>query len=151
MVTGFTIGRDGYGNIHYPGSINVAGLNLDENVFPDDTNKPVLGEGLNRKALITLDKVWPNDKSTGDTVRSPGRLRSMGSEEKLERASARLGARFIEYRPETGSWVFKVDHFSKYGLDDSDSDTEIITTDNNKKFKTLEKRTEDIITTTAPP
>merc|ERR1719462_18609 len=150
MVTGFTIGREGYGNIHYPGSINVAGLNLDENVFirhkevivyPDDTNKPVLGEGLNRKALITLDKVWPNDKSTGDTVRSPGRLRSMGYEEKLERASARLGARFIEYRPETGSWVFKVDHFSKYGLDDSDGEDNVIP-DNVKKFKTLEKRPE---------
>ena len=150
MVTGFTIGRDGYGNIHYPGSINVAGLNLDENVFirhkevivyPDDTNKPALGEGLNRKALITLDKVWPNDKSTGDTVRSPGRLRSMGYEEKLERASARLGARFIEYRPETGSWVFKVDHFSKYGLDDSDGEDNVIP-DNVKKFKTLEKRPE---------
>ena len=150
MVTGFTIGREGYGNIHYPGSINVAGLNLDENVFirhkevivyPDDTNKPVLGEGLNRKALITLDKVWPNDKSTGDTVRSPGRLRSMGYEEKLERASARLGARFIEYRPETGSWVFKVDHFSKYGLDDSDGEDNVIP-DNVKKFKTLEKRQE---------
>ena len=150
MVTGFTIGREGYGNIHYPGSINVAGLNLDDNVFirhkevivyPDDTNKPALGEGLNRKALITLDKVWPNDKSTGDTVRSPSRLRSMGYEEKLERASARLGARFIEYRPETGSWVFKVDHFSKYGLDDSDGEDNVIP-DNVKKFKTLEKRPE---------
>jgi len=150
MVTGFTIGREGYGNIHYPGSINVAGLNLDDNVFirhkevivyPDDSNKPALGEGLNRKALITLDKVWPNEKSTGDTVRSPSRLRSMGYEEKLERASARLGARFIEYRPETGSWVFKVDHFSKYGLDDSDGEDNVIP-DNVKKFKTLEKRPE---------
>ena len=35
-------------------------------------------------------------------------------------------------------------------MDDSDSDTEI-TSDNNEKFKTLEKRTEDIVTTTAPP
>ena len=149
MVTGFTIGREGYGNIHYPGNINVAGLDLDENVFirhkevvvyPDDASKPPLGEGLNRKAQITLDKVWPTDKASGDTVRSPTRLRSMAYEEKLERASGRLGAKFIEYRPETGSWVFKVDHFSKYGLDDSDG--EEVVTDNVKKFKTLEKRPE---------
>ena len=150
LVAGFTIGRDGYGNIHYPGNVNVAGINLDENVFirhkevivyPDDTAKPPLGEGLNRKAQITLDKVWPLDKSSGDTIRSPARLRTMSYEEKLERASARLGARFIEYRPETGSWVFKVEHFSKYGLDDSDSEDNVLP-DNTKKFKTLEKRPE---------
>ena len=117
LVTGFTVGREGYGNIHYPGTLNVANLNLDETVFirhkevivyPDDLNKPPLGEGLNRSAQITLDKVWPLDKSSGDTIRSPDRLRNMSYEEKLERASNRLGARFIEYRPETGSWVFKV-------------------------------------------
>merc|ERR1719318_436341 len=68
MVTGFTVGREGYGNIHYPGTLNVANLNLDDTVFirhkevivyPDDLNKPPLGEGLNRSAQITLDKVWP--------------------------------------------------------------------------------------------
>jgi len=146
LVEGFTIGREGYGNIHYPGTTNITGLNLDEIVFfrhkevivyPDDSNKPPLGEALNKKAQITLDKVWPTDKSasaTGadssnssssghhTTIRSPDRLRSMNYEDKLIRASTRIGARFIEYRPETGSWVFKVDHFSKYGLDDSDED-----------------------------
>ena len=30
FVDGFTIGREGYGSIHFPGVVNVAGLNLDE-------------------------------------------------------------------------------------------------------------------------
>ena len=117
LVTGFTVGREGYGNIHYPGTINVANLNLDATVFirhkevivyPDNKNEPPLGEGLNRSAQITLDNVWPLDKSSGDTIRSPNRLKNMSYEDKLERASNNLGARFIDYRPETGSWVFEV-------------------------------------------
>ena len=30
FVDGFTIGREGYGSIHFPGVVNVAGLILDE-------------------------------------------------------------------------------------------------------------------------
>ena len=32
-VEGFTIGREGYGNLYYPGTINIAGINFDEIVF----------------------------------------------------------------------------------------------------------------------
>ncbi|XP_023336271.1 nuclear pore complex protein Nup98-Nup96 [Eurytemora carolleeae] len=160
LVEGFTIGREGYGNIHYPGVTNIAGLNLDEIVFfrhkevivyPDDQNKPNLGDGLNKKAQITLDKVWPTDKADSSIIKSSERLRAMNYEDKLVRASTRLGARFIEYRPETGSWVFRVDHFSKYGLDESDEEDGVGVqgvqgvpgVDNKKKMKTLhlEKRT----------
>ena len=136
------------------------GLNLDEIVFfrhkevivyPDDQNKPNLGDGLNKKAQITLDKVWPTDKADSSIIKSSERLRAMNYEDKLVRASTRLGARFIEYRPETGSWVFRVDHFSKYGLDESDEEDGVGVqgvqgipgVDNKKKMKTLhlEKRT----------
>lgn len=72
-------------------------------IYPDDENKPPVGEGLNRKAQITLDQVNYN-------------------EAKLRTVCDKHDTRFVEYRPETGSWVFKVDHFSKYGLNDSDED-----------------------------
>ena len=154
MVENFTIGRAGYGNIFFPGLTNIKNMNFDDVVFfrhkevivyPDDDKKPDLGTGLNKKAQVTLDKVWPVDKTSHSSVKSPEKLNSMNYEEKLQKACLKLGARFVEYRPETGSWVFKVDHFSKYGLDDSDEE-ELIEAkqkeqlQQTKKLKTLQLR-----------
>ena len=108
-------------------------------VYPDDANKPPLGDGLNKKAQVTLDKVWPMDKTKKEPIVSPQKLADLNYEEKLQRACNKLGAKFVEYRPETGSWVFKVDHFSKYGLeDDSDEENIAVTAAKemaNKKLK----------------
>jgi len=83
-----------------------------------------------------LDKVWPHDKSLHEPITDPQRLAAMNYEGKLRRVSAKHDTRFLEYRPETGSWVFKVDHFSKYGLSDSDEDdNQIPSTSGAKKFK----------------
>ncbi|XP_011861839.1 PREDICTED: nuclear pore complex protein Nup98-Nup96 isoform X3 [Vollenhovia emeryi] len=131
VVPNFTIGREGYGNVYFPDSFDIYGLNFDEIVhfrhkeviiYPDDEKKPPVGQGLNRRAQVTLDKVWPHDKSLHEPITDPQRLAAMNYEGKLRRVSAKHDTRFLEYRPETGSWVFKVDHFSKYGLSDSDED-----------------------------
>ncbi|KYM94718.1 Nuclear pore complex protein Nup98-Nup96 [Cyphomyrmex costatus] len=145
IVPNFTIGREGYGNVYFPDSFDIYGLNLDEIVhfrhkeviiYPDDEKKPPVGQGLNRKAQVTLDKVWPHDKSLHEPITDPQRLTAMNYEGKLRRVSAKHDTRFLEYRPETGSWVFKVDHFSKYGLSDSDEDdNQIPSTSEAKKLK----------------
>ncbi|XP_075888144.1 nuclear pore complex protein Nup98-Nup96 isoform X4 [Nelusetta ayraudi] len=145
VVENFSVGRKGYGSIFFPGEVNVTGLNMDEIihfrrkeviVYPDEKNKPPEGEGLNRRAEVTLDGVWPNDKTTCTQIRSPERLSDMNYEGRLERASRKQGARFLEYRPETGSWVFEVAHFSKYGLQDSDEEEEVPPKTDPKKQKT---------------
>lgn len=94
-------------------------------MYPDDTKKPPQGEGLNRRAEITLDRVWPVDKTTGEYITDPDRLTLMRYEERLARAAHRMQAKFVEYRPDTGSWVFRVSHFSKYGLEDSDEENDL--------------------------
>uniref|UniRef100_A0A803YGZ8 Nuclear pore complex protein Nup98-Nup96 n=1 Tax=Meleagris gallopavo TaxID=9103 RepID=A0A803YGZ8_MELGA len=133
IVTDFTIGRKGYGSIFFEGEVNLTNLNLDDIVhirrkevivYPDDEKKPPIGEGLNRRAEVTLDGVWPTDKTSRGLIKSPERLAEMNYEGRLESVSRKQGARFKEYRPETGSWVFKVAHFSKYGLQDSDEEEE---------------------------
>ncbi|XP_047352980.1 nuclear pore complex protein Nup98-Nup96 isoform X1 [Vespa velutina] len=131
VVPHFTVGRRGYGNVLFPESFDIYGLNLDEIVYfrhkeviiyPDDEKKPPVGQGLNRKAQVTLERVWPHDKTRHEPITDPHRIEAMNYEAKLRKVSAKHDTNFLEYRPETGSWVFKVDHFSKYGLSDSDED-----------------------------
>ncbi|XP_063987774.1 nuclear pore complex protein Nup98-Nup96 [Diachasmimorpha longicaudata] len=144
VVPNFTIGRKGYGNVYFPDSFDIYGLNFDEIVYfrhkevviyPDDDKKPPVGQGLNRRAQVTLDRVWPQDKSLHEPITDPHRLISMNYEAKLRRVSEKHDMRFLEYRPETGSWVFKVDHFSKYGLSDSDDEDDVLVNQNVKKIR----------------
>ncbi|TNN19434.1 Nuclear pore complex protein [Schistosoma japonicum] len=129
LVEDFVVGRRLYGHILFPGITDVYGLNLDNIVhirrrevvvYPDDDKKPPIGTSLNKRAEVCLESIWPTDKSTREPIKSAERLALMHFEERLEKATRRMDARFIEYRPESGSWVFEVKHFSKYRLDDSD-------------------------------
>lgn len=131
VVREFTIGRTGYGSVYFKEQIDVAGLNIDELVhfrhkeiviYPDDEDKPPVGTELNRKAQVTLDQVWPHDKTLHEPIKDRERLEAMDFEGKLRAVCDKHDTKFVEYRPETGSWVFRVNHFSKYGLSDSDDE-----------------------------
>jgi len=38
-------------------------------VYQDDSCKPPQGEGLNKKATITLENTWPLDKTTREQIK----------------------------------------------------------------------------------
>uniref|UniRef100_UPI00358ED8AF nuclear pore complex protein Nup98-Nup96-like n=1 Tax=Myxine glutinosa TaxID=7769 RepID=UPI00358ED8AF len=125
IVENFTIGRTGCGSIYFPGPVDVTGLNLDTIVrirrrgvvvYPDETTKPPCGMGLNRPAEVTLEGIWPTDKTSREHIKCPERLARLRFADRLEDATRRQGARFRDYRPETGSWIFEVTHFSTYTL-----------------------------------
>ncbi|XP_041450812.1 nuclear pore complex protein Nup98-Nup96-like [Drosophila obscura] len=132
VVPNFTIGREGYGTVFFAMEMDVAGLNLDEIVYfrnkgiiiyPDDEKRPPINQGLNREAQVTLEQVWPVNKTQTQpvlVVKDAQRLIEMNWEGHLRCACYANDTRFVEYRPETGSWVFCVKHFSKYGLDEDD-------------------------------
>ncbi|CAG9790496.1 unnamed protein product [Diatraea saccharalis] len=138
VVPHLTIGRHNYGNVFYDQEIDVTGLDLDALVhfmnkevivYPEDADKPPVGSGLNRRAVVTLDRVWPRDKTQRRPITDPDRLLKMEYEARLRRVCDKHDTKFIEYRPQTGSWVFRVEHFSKYGLTDSDEEDEAPTPD----------------------
>uniref|UniRef100_A0A0R3RH94 Nuclear pore complex protein Nup98-Nup96 n=1 Tax=Elaeophora elaphi TaxID=1147741 RepID=A0A0R3RH94_9BILA len=125
IESGFTIRRLAFGSVFWPGPFELHDVNLDKVVhfrqhevivYPDDDSKPPVGQELNRFAEVSLDRVWPRDKKTKEYITDPLRLEEMGYRAKLERASLKMGAKFKDYRPETGTWVFTVPHFTKYGL-----------------------------------
>lgn len=134
-VKDFAITRRNYGRILWPGRINIAGLDLDQIVeikrksvvvYPEDLEhlKPPQGNGLNQKAEVSLIHTYPRNKETQEMIKDPDRMEQMGWPGKLERATEKMGARFLDFDLETGTWSFSVKHFSKYELADSDEECE---------------------------
>ncbi|GAB7340383.1 hypothetical protein MBLNU457_6826t1 [Dothideomycetes sp. NU457] len=132
-VRGFTVGRVGIGKIEFD-EVDMSAVPLDRilgdivklnvrsaTVYETGVNTPPEGKGLNVPSTITLENSWP--RSHG------GRLpvhdnKGMRYDKHIERLKRVTNTEFISYNPETGEWVFRVPHFTTYGLDDDDDDDE---------------------------
>ncbi|GAM18330.1 hypothetical protein SAMD00019534_015050 [Acytostelium subglobosum LB1] len=127
-VRDFIIERQGYGSVLFLGDVDVRDIDIDSivtidtreiSLYPDDSKKPPVGQGLNRKAMVTLEQCWPLN-ADGNYRRSD--LDLARYEAALKKRAKKDEIQFLEYERQTGIWRFKVEHFSKYsapdGLDD---------------------------------
>lgn len=129
-VRNFSIYRFNIGNIEWQGETDIRGLDLDMivniekggvEVYDNEDSqliKPPMGFGLNKEAIITLEKIFPPENSS--------ELKKQQFVDKLKKICEKSGSEFIDYDRRAGQWIFKVSHFSRYGLDDSDDDDDMI-------------------------
>ncbi|KAJ1675620.1 hypothetical protein EV182_000909, partial [Spiromyces aspiralis] len=126
-VKDFTVGRYGVGQVRFlrrvdltkVGSLSaIAGgviIFSDRvcTVYPDENLKPPRGEGLNVPARISLDNCWPIDKATRKPITKIDDPRVKKHIKRLKKIPEIEFEDFIN-----GTWIFKVQHFSTYGMDD---------------------------------
>lgn len=131
----FTVGRENVGRIEF-GPCDLTSVDLDKvcndivrlkprsaTVYEDDANKPAMGKGLNVPSTIYLENSWPRSAGGRNPVHEKsGRL----YDKHIERLKRVGGTTFKSYDPETGVWGFTVQHFTTYGLDDDDDESEFV-------------------------
>ncbi|XP_056174189.1 nuclear pore complex protein NUP98A isoform X2 [Syzygium oleosum] len=128
-VKDFIVGRHGYGSIKFIGETDVRRLDLEALVqfnnrevivYLDDNKKPPIGQGLNKPAEVTLLNIKCSDKKTGQQWTEGPKVEKY--KEMLKKKAEDQGAEFVSYDPVKGVWKFKVNHFSKYKLEDEVGD-----------------------------
>ncbi|CAK7197546.1 hypothetical protein SEUCBS139899_000194 [Sporothrix eucalyptigena] len=128
QVVNFTVGRTNVGQVRFRVPVDLTKINLDSimdgivtliirsaTVYPDVTSKPPVGQGLNVPAEILLLHTCPRsgpDASAAKMKKHIMRLKSIPD------------TTFVSYDEQTAAWVFRVEHFTTYGLDDDDDDDE---------------------------
>ena len=122
-VPNFAVERPGVGKIEWEGAVDIRGIDLDSVVVieaksasvytkeEEENRKPAVGTKLNRSAIITLEGVYAPE-ATQDSQEKFSK--------KVERQTKKMGSQLIYYDARTGVWKLRVQHFSRYALDDDD-------------------------------
>ncbi|KAL9031372.1 MAG: hypothetical protein Q9196_000589 [Gyalolechia fulgens] len=128
QVSDFCIGRENCGYVIFNKPVNLQNFPFDRlfgdiaqiqlrsvTIYPDAQQKPAKGKGLNVPSTIYLANSWPRNRFEKHGPRFDKHV------QRLQRVQ---GTQFMKYEKDTGTWVFKVEHFSTYGLDyDEEGDT----------------------------
>ena len=130
-VQGFSVGREGCGFVEFDMPVdltltkslddiygNVVQIELRSiTVYPDQNKKPAQGKGLNVPSTLHLENSWPRQKDKKTPLYETSGPRFQKHVDRLRKVG---GTDFIRYEKDTGTWVFKVPHFTTYGFDYDD-------------------------------
>ncbi|POS85913.1 hypothetical protein EPUL_002226 [Erysiphe pulchra] len=133
-VSNLIVGRYGVGSVQFDVPVDLTSINLDDimdgivkievrqvTVYPDNHKKPQMGKGLNVPSTITLENSWPRKKDRKTPLTDQSGIRLQKHIEKLKKVD---DTEFVDYDKTTGTWTFRVPHFTTYGLPDEDEEDE---------------------------
>lgn len=133
-MKGFCVGREGCGRVVFEEPVDLTTVDLDKifgkiavietrslTVYPETDQKPPLGKGLNVPSTIYLENSWPRQKDRKTPSHEKGGPRFQKHVDRLRKVT---GTEFVRYEKDTGTWVFKVPHFTTYALDFDDTGSE---------------------------
>ena len=140
-VQGFSVGREGCGFVEFDMPVdltltktlddiygNVVDIELRSiTVYPDQNRKPAQGKGLNVPSTLHLENSWPRQKDKKTPLYESSGPRFQKHVDRLRKVG---GTEFVRYEKESGTWVFKVPHFTTYGFDYEDDASTVSEADN---------------------
>jgi len=129
-VVGLTVGREGIGQVTFKEAVDLTKVDVRDicdgivilavrscTVYPNTAKKPPRGQGLNVPSRISLMNSWPRSSRV---VKSGSRMKKHVSQlQKVDNTT------FEGYDEKTGVWTFSVEHFTTYGLDYDENETDV--------------------------
>ncbi|KAH8600415.1 nuclear protein 96-domain-containing protein [Bisporella sp. PMI_857] len=109
-VVGFTVGREGVGQVTFKEPVDFT-----------KSKKPPMGQGLNVPSRISLMNSWPRNSSSRTDKNGAGSSRLKKHVARLQKVP---NTTFESYDENTGTWSFSVEHFTTYGLDYDEDESE---------------------------